>query len=300
MVKYVMSEQVKSVYAELQAEVEKCEKLRLEGKAYAGKDEQLDTCKAKARELNKAMAAEIIAAYAKQAETDAEGVVRDYLDNWFFDGFKVSQHDAENGGDVFIDETRVRIPFSAIDTASKTKLTTNGAWRKYLLIFADNCVRFNSANEKGVDNKKEKAIHTKTALPTELIEKRAKLGWDVEPSKNNLHTQLNELVAMILPESMHTFMLKSDVRAFITAMANLKRADSMANSNLNFAVAKEKALEELLFRTIYTRRNNLATNYEFAYKSKSENKNAELNEKPAQGGVVSGETKVVSKEEPAA
>ena len=286
MLQYTMSEKVKAAYAVLTDEVSKCEQLRIEGKAYAGKDEQLDTCKAKAKEVNKAMMTEIIQGYVDLAKSEgAVAVMRNYFENWFFTGFKVAQESAENGGEVHIADASVRVPFSAIDTASKSvKLTTNGAWRKYLVIFADNCIRFQSTNEKG-----ENAVYTKTALPAELVEKRKKMGWE-KCSKTALHEQMNQLVAMILPEEMSTFMLKSDVRDFILAMTKLKNASSMSDSNINFAVSNERALETQLFRHILTRRNNLATNFEIKYGEEKKSAKGGVDTATANGGTVSGST----------
>ena len=286
MLHYTMSDSVKTLYAKLTDEVKKCEQLRIEGKAYAGKDEQLDVCKAQAREVNKAMMTEIIQAYVDLAkEKGAVAVMSDYMADWFFTGFKVTQDSAEDGGEVHVADTSVRIPFSAIDTASKTvKLTTNGAWRKYLVIFADNCVRFQSTNEKG-----EAAVYTKTTLPAELVEKRKQIGWE-KCSKGALHEQMNQLVAMILPEEMRTFMLKSDVRDFILAMTKLKNASSMSDSNINFAVSNERALETQLFRHILTRRNNLATNFEIKFAEEKKSAKGGVDAATADGGTVSGST----------
>ena len=307
MLNYTMSEKVKALFNELAAEVAKCEELRLAGKAYAGKDEQLDTCKAKARELNKAMGKEICEAYAAMAETDPVGVVRNYFDNWFFEGYKVSQHNAENGGDVFVDVTNVRIPFSAVDSQSKKKLTNNGAWRKYIQIFADNCVRFNSMNEKSVDGKtKENAVSAKDALPADLLKLRNERdGWSDCTTKNALAKQLNDLVSMILPAEMETKMLKADCRSFLVAMADLKRSSSMTDAGINFAVKNAKTLEEILFRHIMARRNNLAVKYDMGYKQENTSetgRNPELNGKPAEGGAITGEqdAKPAEKETPAA
>lgn len=295
MLNYTMSEKAKALFNELTAEVAKCEELRIAGKAYAGKDEQLDTCRDKARELNKAISKEICEAYAAMAETDPVGVVRNYFDNWFFEGYKVSQHSAEDGGDVYVDATNIRIPFSAVDGQSKKMLTNNGAWRKYLTIFADNCVRFNSTNEKDVDGKtKEKAVFAKDALPADLLKLRnEREGWSDCSTKNALAKQLNDLVGMIMPEEMSTKMLKADCRSFMVAMADLKRSGSMTDAGINFAVKNAKTLEEILFRHIMARRNNLATKYDMGYKQENTSetgRNPELNGKPAEGGPVTGET----------
>lgn len=288
MLNYTMSDKATAALAELTGAVKTCEELRIAGKAYAGKDEQLDVCKSKAKELNKIIASDIVAAYAEMAKTDAVGVVRDYFDSWFFTGYAVKQHDAENGGDIYTAETNVRIPFSAIDAASKQKLTQNGAWRKYLIIFADNCVRYNCSNEKGEDGKTETAIYAKQGLPADLLKlRKEKAGWDV-CTKSGLAKQFNELVAMILPESMATKMLKADCRSFIAAMLDLRRSDSMENAGIEFSMANARKLEEILFRHIRARRLNLATKYDMGYKQDANPATPGMGEKPADGGPISG------------
>ena len=121
------------------------------------------------------------------------------------------------------------------------------------------------------------------------MEKRKKIGWE-KCSKGALHDQMNQLVAMILPEEMHTFMLKSDVRDFILAMTKLKNASGMADSNINFAVSNERALETQLFRHILTRRNNLATNFEIKFAEEKKSAKGGVDTATADGGAVSGST----------
>ena len=277
MLNYVMSAKAKSAYEDFASSIATCEQLRVDGKAYAGKDEQLDTCKAKAREVNKIMMADIIGQYVELAKENPVAVMENYFQNWYFTGYKVVQDSAEDGNSVHEDTTNVRIQFSAIDTASKTvKLTTNGAWKKYLQIFVHNCILFNASAEKG-----ETYLAAVDTLPAELSDKRKEIGWTAYATKAELARQFNELVAMVMPEAMKTVMLKSDLRAFIGAVSDLKKATSMDNAGINFAVKNVRSLEEILFRCILTRRNNLAVKYDMGYKQDKSDKGAE-------GGAITG------------
>ena len=284
MLNYEMTAKAKELHAAMIASVEKCEAMRKAGQDFAGKDGQLSDCRKAANKVNAEILSDLVKSYVAKAEADgAQAVMADYLSDYYFDGYAVRQHSADDGGDVYVDSVKVRIPFSAIDSASKTvKLNSNGAWRKYIRIFADNCVRFDSIADKGEE---KQFIVAADSLPDDLRKLRdSRPNWKNFRSKNALHEQFNELVSFVMPDGMGVFMLKSDLKPFIKGVTSLKKATSMATAGIAFDGATDKALEELLFRFIYTRKNNLAIKYDFGYKQ------AEANGQPApvaDGGEVS-------------
>ena len=272
------------------------EQARKDGKPYAGKGELLDIAKDKVNEANKAIVKDAIDLFVGMINADLPSFVKAYWNDWTVDGFKVVQDSPEDGGEIHSEAKTLRIPYSAIDTASKVKITSNGAWRKYLQIYGDNCMAFIADNDKG-----EKALSVKTTLPTELANKRKELvesgktHWG-KHSHSALVKQLNDLAEMVFPEGLKPdfHMVSVDQKVVTACLTKGKKLDGMGAATLQ--MANQNTLEAILFTEIYTRMNNLAINLETGLKEKEQAKKNEPKSAEAKGGDVSGES--VAKETP--
>ena len=272
------------------------EQARKDGKAYAGKGELLDIAKDKVSDANKAIMQDAIGYFCDLIQKDLPAFVSAYWQDWTVDGYKVVQDDAENGGEIHSDAKTLRIPYSAIDAASKVRITSNGAWRKYLQIYGDNVMAFIADNDKG-----EKALSVKTGLPSELVAKRkeivanGKTHWG-KHSHSALVKQLNDLAEMVFPEGLKPdfHMVSVDQKVVTACLTKGKKMDGMGAATLQ--MANQNTLEAILFTEIYTRMNNLAINLETGLKEKEQAKKGEPKSAEAVGGDVSGES--VAKETP--
>lgn len=279
--------------------VQAAEQARIDGKPYAGKGELLDTAKDAVNKANKAIMKDAEKYLADLAATDMDAFIKSYWTDWTVDGFKVVQDDADKGGEIHTDGKTLRILYSAVDGASKTKVTSNGAWRKYLQIYGDNCMAFIADNDKG-DN----AASVKTALPADLIAKRKELGghW-LKHSHSALVAQLNDLAKMVFPEGKKPAfnMVSVDQKVVTASLTKAKRIDT--NDAATLQMANLKTLEAILFTEIYTRMNNLAINLETGLKEKEQRKGQPKNSEGKGGDVTvpqAGETAPKTTEKPTA
>ena len=271
------------------------EQARKDGKPYAGKGELLDIAKDKVNEANKAIVKDAIGVFGGLIDSGLAEFVNAYWKDWTVDGFKVVQDSPEDGGEIHSEAKTLRIPYSAIDSASKVKITSNGAWRKYLQIYGDNCMAYIADNDKG-----EKALSVKTGLPSELVAKRkeivanGKTHWG-KHSHSALVKQLNDLAEMVFPEGLKPdfHMVSVDQKVVTACLTKGKKIDGMGATTLQ--MANLNTLESILFTEIYTRMNNLAINLETGLKEKEQAKKGEPKSAEAVGGDVSGES---SKETP--
>lgn len=266
------------------------EQARKDGKPYAGKGELLDIAKDKVNEANKAIVKDAIGVFVCLIDSGLAEFVNAYWKDWTVDGFKVVQDSPEDGGEIHSEAKILRIPYSAIDSASKVKITSNGAWRKYLQIYGDNCMAYIADNDKG-----EKALSVKTGLPSELVAKRkdivanGKTHWG-KHSHSALVKQLNDLAEMVFPEGLKPdfHMVSVDQKVVTACLTKGKKMDGMGATTLQ--MANLNTLESILFTEIYTRMNNLAINLETGLKEKEQAKKGEPKSAEAVGGDVSGES----------
>lgn len=266
------------------------EQARKDGKPYAGKGELLDIAKDKVNEANKAIVKDAIGVFIGLIDSGLAEFVNAYWKDWTVDGFKVVQDSPEDGGEIHSEAKTLRIPYSAIDSASKVKITSNGAWRKYLQIYGDNCMAYIADNDKG-----EKALSVKTGLPSELVAKRkeivanGKTHWG-KHSHSALVKQLNDLAEMVFPEGLKPdfHMVSVDQKVVTACLTKGKKIDGMGATTLQ--MANLNTLESILFTEIYTRMNNLAINLETGLKEKEQAKKGEPKSAEAVGGDVSGES----------
>lgn len=266
------------------------EQARKDGKPYAGKGELLDIAKDKVNEANKAIVKDAIGVFVGLIDSGLAEFVNAYWKDWTVDGFKVVQDSPEDGGEIHSEAKTLRIPYSAIDSASKVKITSNGAWRKYLQIYGDNCMAYIADNDKG-----EKALSVKTGLPSELVAKRkeivanGKTHWG-KHSHSALVKQLNDLAEMVFPEGLKPdfHMVSVDQKVVTACLTKGKKIDGMGATTLQ--MANLNTLESILFTEIYTRMNNLAINLETGLKEKEQAKKGEPKSAEAVGGDVSGES----------
>lgn len=262
------------------------EQARKAGKAYAGKGELLDIAKDKVNDANKSIMQDAIGYFCDLIQKDLPAFVSAYWQDWTVDGYKVVQDDADNGGEIHSDAKTLRIPYSAIDAASKVRITSNGAWRKYLQIYGDNVMAFIADNDKG-----EKALSVKTALPSELVEKRKEISESKKHWSKHSHSalvlQLNDLAEMVFPQDLKPdfHMVSVDQKVITASLAKGKKQDGMGAATLQ--MANLKTLEAILFTEIYTRMNNLAINLETGLKEKEQAKKGEPKSAEAKGGDVS-------------
>lgn len=272
--------------ATMHTAVQAAEQARLDGKPYAGKGEAMDTAKDAVNKANKAIMGDAVKHLADLASTDVDAFIQSYWTDWTVDGFKLVQDDADKGGNIHTDGKTLRILYSAIDSASKTKVTSNGEWRKYLQIYGDNCMAFIADNDKG-----DSAASVKTALPADLIAKRKELGghW-LKHSHSALVQQLNDLATMVFPEGKKPDfrMVSVDQKVVTASLTRAKRID--ANAAATLQMANLKTLEAILFTEIYTRMNNLAINLETGLKEKDQQQGQPQNSE-AKGGDVSAPAK---------
>lgn len=264
------------------------EQARKDGKPYAGKGELLDIAKDKVNEANKAIVKDAIGVFVGLIDSGLAEFVNAYWQDWTVGGFKVVQDSPEDGGEIHSEAKTLRIPYSAIDSASKVKITSNGAWRKYLQIYGDNCMAYIADNDKG-----EKALSVKTGLPSELVAKRkeivanGKTHWG-KHSHSALVKQLNDLAEMVFPEGLKPdfHMVSVDQKVVTACLTKGKKMDGMGATTLQ--MANLNTLESILFTEIYTRMNNLAINLETGLKEKEQAKKGEPKSAEAVGGDVSG------------
>lgn len=275
--------------------VDAAEQARLEGRAYAGKGELLDTAKTAVNDANKAITEDAITAFCEIAKRDRAEFIAAYFKDWTVDGYKVVQEDAVNGSTIHTDAKTLRIPFSSIDAQMPVKIASNGAWRNYLQIYGDNIFQFIADNGKN-----ESALSAKTPLSEYLMKKRKEQGGDwMKHSHSALVQQLNDLVKMVFPAELQpTFRMVSVDQKVITA--SIAKAKSIeANGAATLQLAKINTLENILFTEIYTRMNNLAVNLETGLDNKKNtNKNAPK-AGDAKGGDVKGGKPVPTESEPA-
>lgn len=267
----------------MQTAIDAAEEARSNGLAYAGKGELLDKAKEACNDANKAIIEDGIKHFCAIAEQDKTAFIAKYFEDWTVDGYKVVQDNADDGGAIHTDAKILRVPFSAIDNVSKVKLTSNGAWRKYMQIYGDNVFAFIADNGKG-----EHALSVKTALSTELLEKRKTLGGNwLKHSHSALVQQLNDLVKMVFPEELQpTFhMVSVDQKVITASISKAKRIDG--NEAATLQLANVKTLESILFTEIFTRMNNLAVNLETGLEEK---KHADKNA-PKAGDAKGGDVK---------
>lgn len=266
--------------------IEAAEQARKAGKAYAGKGELLDIAKDKVNDANKAIMQDAICYFCDLIQKDLPAFVSAYWQDWTVDGYKVVQDSPEEGGAIHSDAKTLRIPYSAIDAASKVRITSNGAWRKYLQIYGDNVMAFIADNDKG-----EKALSVKTALPSELVEKRKEISESKKHWSKHSHSalvlQLNDLAEMVFPQDLKPdfHMVSVDQKVITASLAKGKKQDGMGAATLQ--MANLKTLEAILFTEIYTRMNNLAINLETGLKEKEQAKKGEPKSAEAKGGDVS-------------
>lgn len=267
----------------MQTAIDAAEEARSNGLAYAGKGELLDKAKEAVKDANKAIIEDGIKHFCTIAEQDKAAFITAYFKDWTVDGYKVVQDDADDGGVIHTDTKTLRVPFSAIDNVSKVKLTSNGAWRKYMQIYGDNVFAFIADNGKD-----EHALSVKTALSPELLEKRKALGGNwLKHSHSALVQQLNDLVKMVFPEELQpTFhMVSVDQKVITASISKAKRIDG--NEAATLQLANVKTLESILFTEIFTRMNNLAVNLETGLEEK---KHADKNA-PKAGDAKGGDVK---------
>ena len=147
--------------------VKVAEEKRANGEAYAGKGEAMDLAKQSATALNKSIIADAVKDFAAFAETDKAAFFNQYMTDWTVSGYGVTV-ETEQSVPVKVAsvEKALRVPFSAIDSVSKSKITTRGDWQIMAQVFINNCLLAWAA-EGGVDMK---------PLPNAIAEKRATLG----------------------------------------------------------------------------------------------------------------------------
>lgn len=281
--------------AKMATAVDAAEQARLEGRAYAGKGELLDTAKAAVTDANKAIMEDAITAFCDIAKRDRAEFIAAYFKDWTVDGYKVVQDDAADGSTIHTDAKTLRVPFSSIDAQMPTKIASDGAWRKYMQIYGDNVFQFIADNGKD-----EHALSAKTPLSADLMERRKKLGghW-LKHSHSALVQQLNDIIKAVFPAELQPEfrMVSVDQKVITASIAKAKRID--ANGAATLQLANLNTLESILFTEIYTRMNNLAINLETGLEDKKKANKAEPKSDEAKGGDVKDGNPVPAEVEPA-
>ena len=250
--------------------VNAAENARKAGLAYAGKGELLDTAKAAVKAANEAITRDAVDAFCGVIKTQGTAAfIRAYFADWTADGFRVVQDSPDDGAAIHTDNSTLRVTYSAIDGVCGVQIASNPEWKKYLQIYADNCLAHIGDSEEG-----EAAVITnKTALPSDLVGtrdravERGATHWG-KHSHSALVQQLNDLCKMVFPvDAQPSFhMVSADQRAITAAMVKGKRQNGMSATTLQ--LSNLRTMEAILFTEIYTRMNNLAINLDSGFKSK--------------------------------
>lgn len=264
---------------ELTEAVKDCNDARAEGKPYAEKGGLLDTTKAKAKAVNKAIIADACEELKGMAKADLTGMLRSYMQDWTV--MALSVKDSEDGVAVSEDGVQ-RIDFRALDNyCTNVKITSRGDWSVMLDVLVDNLLTDWAKGEK-VDKK---------SLPAKKIQEREKLGenWvkDGKPLHNikNLTAQANEIIAAIFPAEMAVALKEKDVFVLKDIAKDYKEA--VGNTALEFRAVTGRKIERRFFQLIYTRMNNLAIIISDDYdRENGKAQPAGQGEKPADGGPV--------------
>lgn len=264
---------------ELTEAVKDCNDARAEGKPYAEKGGLLDTAKAKAKAVNKAIIADACEELKEMAKADLTGMLRSYMQDWTV--MALSVKDSEDGVAVSEDGVQ-RIDFRALDNyCTNVKITSRGDWSVMLDVLVDNLLTDWAKGEK-VDKK---------SLPAKKIQEREKLGenWvkDGKPLHNikNLTAQANEIIAAIFPAEMAVALKEKDVFVLKDIAKDYKEA--VGNTALEFRAVTGRKIERRFFQLIYTRMNNLAIIISDDYdRENGKAQPAGQGEKPADGGPV--------------
>lgn len=264
---------------ELTEAVNACNKARSEGKPYAEKGGLLDTAKAKATAVNKAIIADACEELKDMAKADLTAMLASYMQDWTV--VKLSVKDGDDGISISEDSAQ-RIDFRALDNfCTNVKITSRGDWSVMLDVLVDNLLTDWAKGEK-VDKK---------SLPAKKIQEREKLGenWvkDGKPryGTDDLVSQANEIVAAIFPADMRVAMNRKDISVLKDIAKDYK--DNVGNTALEFRAVTGRKIERRFFQMIYTRMNNLAIIISDDYdRENGKAQPAGNGEKPAEGGPV--------------
>ena len=264
---------------ELTEAVKDCNDARAEGKPYAEKGGLLDTAKAKAKAVNKAIIADVCEELKEMAKADLTGMLRSYMQDWTVMALAVK--DSEDGVAVSEDGVQ-RIDFRALDNyCTNVKITSRGDWSVMLDVLVDNLLTDWAKGEK-VDKK---------SLPAKKIQEREKLGenWiaDGKPRHTNeaLKAQADEIIKAIFPAEMRIPFRKQDIRVLQDVAKDYK--DNVGNTALEFRAVTGRKIERRFFQLVYTRMNDLAIVISDDYdRENGKGQPAGQGEKPAAGGPV--------------
>lgn len=268
--------------------IQDAEKARLNGEPYAEKGGLKDAAKAAARAVNEAIMADALNILADRIKTEGPvAVVQSLMDDWTVDGFGVTEDSPKKGGAVHATSKTLRISYSALDAASRVPVASNGGWRHYMAIFAANA----AAHEEEVKKGEEAALRAVDALPAELLRLRdARGGAWKKRSHSALVVQLNELVAMMLPEGFKMpKMLSGHMSDLYPAI--VKWVDHAENVAAHIKVDDLNKIENRIMTMIMTRYKDLAVRIETGLSDKSSNKpNTPAADEGKGGDVESGTT----------
>lgn len=225
----------------------------------------LDNAKQAVKTANDAIIKDACATFVELFNADPAAFVSSYWSDWTIEGFRLKVADDE----ISAEGAYLRVLLSAIDRNAKVPMFSNGAWRSYLRIYADNIFQYIAENDKG-----ENAVCTKTPLPADLIAKRkqAEKHWQ-KHSHSALVQQLNDLVKMIFPANVQPGfnMVSVDQKTITAAIA--KATNLVGNNATKLQLANIVTLEKILCTQIYTRMSGLAVELDTGFKDKSEKPN---------------------------
>lgn len=235
---------------ELTEAVNACNDARSEGKPYAEKGGLLDTAKAKATAVNKAIIADACEELKDMAKADLTTMLTSYMQDWTV--VKLSVKDGDDGISVSEDNAQ-RIDFRALDNfCTNVKITSRGDWSVMLDVLVDNLLT-DWAKAEGA---------SKLSLPAKMVQERAKLGdnWikDGKPlhAMKDLVNQANDIIAAIFPAEMRIRLDPKEVGVLKDMAKDYK--DAVGNTAVEFHAVTGRKIERRFFQLVYTKMNNLA------------------------------------------
>lgn len=270
---------------ELTEAVNACNEARAEGKPYAEKGGLLDTAKAKATAVNKAIIADACEELKEMAKADLTAMLRSYMQDWTI--IKLSVKESDDGVSVSEDNAQ-RIDFRALENfCTNVKITARGDWSIMLDILVDNLLT-DWAKAEGA---------TKLSLPAKMVQERSRLGelWikDGKPlhAMKDLVAQANAIIAAIFPAELRIRLDAKEIGVLKDMAKDYK--DDIGNTAVEFRAVTGRKIERRFFRLVYTKMNKLAIIISDDYDR--ENGKAQpvgSGDKPAEGGPVKATKKV--------